>query len=70
MKTVFIAGSAVCVVAAVILLLRQQLDAAFVVATIGVVAWFLSYRVKMKQIIAENDPEIARGEDINEGADN
>jgi len=40
----------ICIVAALVLLARQRLDAAFVVGTLGIVAWFLSYRVQMKRI--------------------
>jgi hypothetical protein len=60
-----------CIAAAVVLFARQHLDAAFVVATLGVVAWFLSYRVQMKRIIAENDiQQNARREDSDESVDN
>ncbi len=38
----------VCLVAAAIALLNSYIDAAFVVATVGVVAWFLEVRNKYK----------------------
>ena len=44
----------VCVVAAAIALWRHQLNAAFVIATIGVMAWFLRYRSDLKHSLAEN----------------
>lgn len=50
-------------------MVRHKLDAAFVVGTLGVVAWFLSYRVQMKRIIAADDIQQARVEDSNEDAD-
>ena len=54
--------------AALVLLVQQRLDAAFVVGTIGVVAWFLSYRVRMKRII-EDDIQPTGVEDSNEDVD-
>lgn len=55
--------------AALVLLARQRLDAAFVVGTLGVVAWILSYRVQMKRIIEANDIQQTRVEDSNEDVD-
>ena len=55
--------------AALVLLARQRLDAAFVAGTLGVVAWFLSYRVQMKRIIESNDIQQTRVEDSNEDVD-
>jgi hypothetical protein len=40
-----------------------------VVGTLGVVAWFLSYRVQMRRILAANDIQQTRVEDSNEDAD-
>ena len=45
-----IAVAAVC-------LLRGNIDAAFVAAALGAVAWFLSYRTTMKEITAAADAE-------------
>ena len=59
----------VCIVAAAILLVFNQLDAAFVVATLGIVAWFLNFRVQMKRIIAESEIEQTRVEESNEDVD-
>jgi hypothetical protein len=38
-------------------LLRQDLDKAFVIAALGLVAWFLNYRAQMKEVIAAADLE-------------
>jgi len=59
----------ICIVAALVLLARQRLDAAFVVGTLGVVAWFLSYRVQMKRIVSANDIQQTRVEDSDEDVD-
>jgi hypothetical protein len=53
----------ICAITAVVLAIRLRLDAAFVLGALAAVAWFLSYRVQMKQIIAENEPAISDGED-------
>jgi hypothetical protein len=70
MKLIFSAGAIICALVAAVLFLRQQLDAAFVAATIAAVAGFLSYRVKMKALIADDVYENTRGEDLNENTDN
>ena len=41
----------VCITVAGFFLWRRNLDAAFVVAALGLVAWFLNYRAQMKEIV-------------------
>jgi hypothetical protein len=38
-----------CVAVAAVLLLRGDFDRAFVVAALGMVAWFLNYRMQVKE---------------------
>jgi hypothetical protein len=45
--------SILCLVVAAILLLRDYPNAAFVAATLGAVAWFLSYRVRLRGATVE-----------------
>ena len=45
----------ICILVAAFFLLRRNLDAAFVSAAIGLVAWFLNYRAQMKGIVAAAD---------------
>jgi hypothetical protein len=45
----------VCIVVAAFFLLRHDLNTAFVIAALGLVAWFLNYRAQMKEIIAAAD---------------
>ena len=55
--------------AAAILLLWENPNAAFVAATLGAVAWFLSYRVKLRGTIVKADlaeDEAEASEDDNE----
>ena len=61
---------AIGILAAGVFWARQYPDAAFVAATLGVVAWFLSYRVQMKSILSANEREYDKGEDSSEHIDN
>jgi hypothetical protein len=47
---IILAGA--CIMVAAFFMLRQDLDKAFVIAALGLVAWFLNYRAQMKEIIA------------------
>ena len=42
----------VAIVVAGFFLLRRDFDTAFVIAALGMVAWFLNYRAQMKRIVA------------------
>jgi uncharacterized membrane protein YhfC len=46
-----------CITVGGVFLLRGHLDAAFVVATIGIIAWFLNYRSQMTEIVNAADSE-------------
>jgi hypothetical protein len=45
------------ILVAAFFLVRRNIDAAFVSAALGAVAWFLSYRTSMKEITAAADAE-------------
>ena len=53
MERAWTIASILCLFGAAILLLMEYQNAAFVVATLGAVAWFLSYRVKLRATILE-----------------
>lgn len=53
MERIWIIVSILFMVAAAVFLLRQNHDAALVTAALGAVAWFLSYRVKLRATISE-----------------
>ena len=61
--------SGVCIVAAGFFLLRGELNTAFVVATLGIVAWFLNYRIQMKAITTAADLERRNNEEVMDGED-
>ena len=56
----------ICIVAAAFFLLRSDFNKAFVIATLGMVAWFLNYRVQMKEVIAAADVRERNTEDEEE----
>ena len=67
MKLVWIIIAVVCIAVAGYLALSGKLEAAFVIAALGIVSWFLNHRMQMKEIIAANEIEDANnGEDSNE----
>lgn len=61
--------SGICILAAAFFLLRGELNTAFVIATLGFVAWFLNYRIQMKAIITAADLEQSKQEEMKDGED-
>ena len=53
--------------AAAFFLLRGELNTAFVIATLGIVAWFFNYRIQMKAIADAADREQSNWEDNEDG---
>ena len=49
--------AAVAIVMAGVFLWRRDFDTTFVIAALGMVAWFLNYRAQMKEITAAADLE-------------
>lgn len=45
------------IVVAALFLLRRDFDKAFVIAALGMVAWFLNYRSQLKATVAAADPD-------------
>jgi hypothetical protein len=63
MKHFWMAVSISCLSGAAIALWRQRVDVAFVIATIGAMAWFLNYRARLKELIV--DPVTNQSSDVN-----
>ena len=70
MKLFWMIVAAVCIVVAAFFLLRRDLNTAFVIAVLGLVAWFLNYRAQMKAIIVAADAEGNDEADEEEGYEN
>ncbi|MGB7925780.1 MAG: hypothetical protein WCF57_21255 [Pyrinomonadaceae bacterium] len=66
MERLWVVASGLCLVAAAVFLWRAQMDAAFVAATLGVVAWFLGLRDRLRKtvITAGDPPPAAESNDI------
>lgn len=59
--------AAVCLIAAAILWWCARVETAFVVATLGLVAWFLDQRNRLRRIVIERDGQLSEeSEDIEE----
>jgi len=57
MKAVWMVIAALCMLAAVILIIQLKFEAAFVVAAVGAVAWFLNYRQQVRARLTEYERE-------------
>jgi hypothetical protein len=47
----------ICIVVAAFFLLQRNFNTAFVVAALGLVSWFLNYRIQMREITAAAELE-------------
>ena len=57
MKTFWIVLSALCGAAAVFFVFREDYEKMFITATVGAVAWFLSYRVRLRETLDKDDTD-------------
>ena len=57
MRVYWIIGAGLCSLLAVIFVLRQEYDRAFISAAMGSVVWFLGYRSQMKNLIPQEESE-------------
>ena len=69
MKLFWMILAGMCIVAAAFFLLRGDLNTAFVIAALGIVAWFLNYRIQMKAITTAADLEQSKQEEMRDGED-
>lgn len=69
MKLLWLIGAGTCILVAAVLLLLGKFDAAFVVAVLGMVSWFLNYRAQVSRQLEEqyelNDQEGDNDDDEN-----
>ena len=68
MTTVFMIIAGLCIAVAAVFMFRGDFPTAFVVAVIGMLAWFLNYRSQMKALTAAEDsqPDESIGADSDE----
>ena len=55
MKTLWLALAGVCIVGAAALMILGHFDGAFVVAVVGMIAWFLNYRAQVRKSLDAED---------------
>jgi hypothetical protein len=55
MRRAWIVIAGILALAAVAITLKGAYDYAFIVATLGAVSWFLSYRAQMKELNVRNE---------------
>jgi hypothetical protein len=55
-----------CVALAAVFLLQGDFDRAFVVAAVGMVAWFLNYRMQVKERLAAIDAAEEENLEVND----
>ncbi len=60
MKQIWMFIAAISIIVAAVFIWRREFNVAFVVAVLGVVAWFLNYRIQMRNISAAADAERER----------
>ena len=53
MGSIWTIASILCLIAAAIFVLRENYDAAFVLAALGAIAWILNYRFQIRGTINE-----------------
>ena len=59
----------VCIVVAACFLLRGDFDAAFVIAALGLVSWFLNYRTQVRESLAAGRPSTSNDEEGRRNSD-
>ena len=67
MKAFWVVASAFCGAAAVFFVVREDYDKMFIAAAVGTVAWFLSYRVRLRETLRNMDETGREEEDDEEG---
>ena len=58
MKTLWLAIAGCCIVGAAVLMLLGHFDGAFVVAVVGMIAWFLNYRAQIQKGLVVEDATV------------
>ncbi|HSE34116.1 MAG TPA: hypothetical protein VLA93_21260 [Pyrinomonadaceae bacterium] len=73
MKSLWVPIAAVFTVVAIVLVIQSKFEAAFVVAAVGTVAWFLNYRQQVKTRLRgfedEEDGSFNQGREADEEQD-
>ena len=68
MERIWLIAASLLLIAAAVFLWRNNLSAAFVSAALGAVAWFLSYRSKLRAHVAASEQDAGEAE-ASDGSD-
>ena len=66
MKLFWLLVAGACVAVAGVLLLRGDFDRAFVVAAVGMLAWFLNYRMQVREKLGAMDSAQEENIEVND----
>lgn len=66
MKLFWLIVAGGCVAVAAVFLLRGDFNRAFVVAAVGMLAWFLNYRMQVKEKLAARDSAEEENIEVND----
>ena len=69
MKTFWVIVSGLCGVAAVVFVVRDDYDKAFIAAALGAVAWFLNYRTRLRETLDKDERDASTDADDNTNTD-
>jgi len=65
-KVFWMIFAGLCIALAAVFLWQRDLILAFVIATVGLIAWFLNYRIQMKQIVSASESDRSQKEDLDD----
>ncbi len=66
MKLFWMIFAGLCIMVAAVFLWQRDLNVAFVIATLGLIAWFLNYRIQIKEIASASESDGSEEEDLDE----
>ena len=66
MKLFWLIVAGGCVVVAAVFLLQGDFDRAFVVAAVGMVAWFINYRMQVREKLTATDAAQEENVEVND----
>lgn len=66
MKWLWMIIAGTCIAVAAFMALLGKFEAAFVIAAVGVVCWFLNYRRQMRDVVATADLEEANNGEVSD----
>jgi hypothetical protein len=66
MKLFWMIFAGLCIIIAAVFLWQRDFNVAFVLATVGLVGWFLNYRIQMKELVSASEADNSEEDDLDE----